>query len=205
MKIRYAQETSKLGLLVLEMYPQCRMLPVGGNNGFRRFAFPYMIFVVCYAIDGRDYVYQGIYGTGLQVFMRNMQLTSLDDLVYVSLTDLPRHGLVCTDHRYDNMRFRSPAELAKFVVDSWWNTIHAIGSLRQHSWQQISPENALQVDWSQDPFNAPQLRLRDAIERDYPKLVGYGLPKPIKLLDNPMVEANLTPEYRPLRRWFRYW
>jgi hypothetical protein len=111
------------GMIICEYQPQTRMLIT--DNKTIRVYLPYLLHVISYYKnkDGK-YLYPGISAAGLRVYISQKSLQTLDDLVWISPTDIRFGGLSCTPHEYDFTTFSSLQNLTKGVSSLWFNSIH---------------------------------------------------------------------------------
>jgi hypothetical protein len=146
-------------------------------------SFPYLYFVVSYSGSGGAYIYNGIYQTGLAVYQSNTPISSWDDKVNPCVTDLYRHGQVCTDHRFDRKEFRSVKELVEFVITLWWQTIHDVADDDLKFMRESTPETAIARKWNA----GDSCTLQEAVGWDYYATTHLGiqlqLPKDAKLIE----------------------
>lgn len=172
MKIIYEYENADYGIVVVEQEPQARTI---WANSPRQLYFPYIINIITYdKVPGGKVSYGGIYKTGLIVLLANKSPKTLDDTVYICPTESGRKGLVCTPHQYDNKTFDSLNELLFFVTAMWWQ-IHHGNFIELEDWKKKTVENILESQWDYP------ITIREAIQADYPAVVGYGR----ALLDHP--------------------
>lgn len=165
MKIIYEYENTAYGLVVVQQEPQARTIWASSP---RYLQFPYVINIITYdKVPGGKVSYGGIYKTGLVVLLANKSPKTLDDTVYICPTEIGRHGLVCTPHQHDNKTFDSLNELLFFVTAMWWQIHH--GNFNElEDWRKETAKTILERKW-----NLP-VTLRDAIQKNYPALTGYG-------------------------------
>lgn len=165
MKIIYEYEDAAYGIVIVEQDPQARTI---WANSPRCLQFPYVINIITYdKVPGGKVSYGGIYKTGLVVLLTNKSPKTLDDTVYICPTESQRQGLVCTPHEHDNRTFDSLNELLFFVTSMWWQ-IHHGNFTELEDWKKETAKTILKRKW-----NSP-ITLREAIQKDYPTLVGYG-------------------------------
>lgn len=127
MRLRYHVEKQNCGLLLLEAEPQVRRIFIySQSTSNKQIPFPYILFSIRYEKSNGQYIYRGVYGSGLTVFFRNESISSVNDEVFFSPTDMERKGLVCTEHSSDNKNFKSVVDLAQFVITSWWGHCHVL-------------------------------------------------------------------------------
>ncbi len=161
-KVRYRQESGNCGLLVLEATPHMRTILTWDKTYCQMYLpFPYIIYIINYCINGNGYVYKGVYGKGLCVFLSNESLSSFDSMLCNSPTDTERNGLVCTHHSYDNKVFTSLPELVNKVLGLWAGAIQVIRPpVFVKAWEKLTLETVTKVAWK----NA--FTLRAAIDWD---------------------------------------
>lgn len=143
LKLNYLEK--KGGVLIFEIPPQTRTLPINRNKGFARLNFPYLIIVITYQRRGPKLLYQGIYGSGLRVYFKNSPLESLDDSVFYIPTDYFRLGIVCTDHRRDSSLYDTKEDLVKAIITLWYGTVHDFEY--DIEWFERTKENILATEW----------------------------------------------------------
>lgn len=165
MKIIYEYENATYGIVVVEQEPQARTI---WANSPRYLQFPYVINIITYdKVPGGKVSYGGIYKTGLIVLLTNTSPKTLDDTVYICPTEKSRKGLVCTPHQHDNKTFDSLNELLFFVTAMWWQ-IHHGDFFELVDWKKETAKTILEKKW-----DSPTT-LREAMQLNYPALVGYG-------------------------------
>lgn len=177
---------STRGLIVLESQPQLRTIFTAGNKGTQRFAFPYLLNVICYKVSEGKYIYPGIYGGGLRVFFRNSPMQNFTDEVFLPPIDANRYGLVCTPHDYDNKQFSSLPELVSKVITLWWNTYHVVEYKSDPQWKDMTIEQALSCSWKDGR------KLYDALVQTEKSGYGAGGFYPPK--DSELVNENWPPK-----------
>jgi hypothetical protein len=204
-RIRYRQENSHRGLIVLESDPQVRSVCVQSSiKPSERYPFPYVIHVIEYTVLsaflglGKNYMYCGTYDKGLKVFMTNKPLESLEDMVYCCPTEYagcPTTAAypICTDHRHDWLRFPSTTKLVQHVIGLWWQMTHRIYFDNYEfirDWKNIKPENVLNTTW---PIGKIQLnRAFDLTGSNYnPRHPGST--KGANSLDHPIIVPANSP------------
>ena len=153
------------GQMVLETPPQMRTIFPGSGKPVS-LAFPYLIHILNYGIEGKTYTYYGVYDKGLCVFLATEALESLDSMLCYCPTDTERHGLVCTNHSYDRRTFSSSKELVNTVLAVWSGMIHNIHDLEH--WKKLTVANTCKYKWR----NA--MSLRAALEWDAVNAQGFG-------------------------------
>jgi len=166
-KVRFRQETKARGQMVLETPPQMRTIFPGHGKPVS-VPFPYLIHIINYGIDGKNYTYYGVYDKGLCVFLATEPLASLDTLLCYSPTDMERSGLVCTNHAYDRRSYLSARELANDVLGVWSGMIHNIRHDDLEKWKKLTVANTCKYSW-QNAFT-----LRAALEWDAVHAQGFG-------------------------------
>jgi hypothetical protein len=121
------QETEEIyqGMIICEYSPHTRTFLLNGVKLFAKIHLPYLLHVISYYKNGNgDYFYPGISAAGLRVYISQKSLQTLDDLVWISPTDIRFGGLSCTPHEYDFTTFSSLQNLTKGVSSLWFNSIH---------------------------------------------------------------------------------
>lgn len=171
MKIVYEYENGSEGAVVVQSDPQTRTI---WANGGKMVNFPYLVQIITYdKVPGNKFSYGGIYKTGLVVLFANKPIQSLEDTVYICPTEIPRYGLVCTPHQYDNKTFDTLESLIFFVTGLWWQIEHyylyANGDGQASSrWQRATTDEVLTMNWGTG------FTLKQALNKDYPGAAGYG-------------------------------
>jgi len=148
------------GLIVLESSPQIRTIFTGGNKGFVRLPFPYVLYVVGYRRKEEKYVYPGVFDAGLRVFFRNSPMEKYTDPVFYPPMDALNFGVVCTPHDHDEKVFDDLPSLANHAITLWWNMIHNYGI--SNEWKDFSIEECLNHNWN---GATPSLSFPNALEK----------------------------------------
>lgn len=94
------------------------------------------------------YFYPGVYGNGLRVYGSITPIVNFDSEVFLLPTDICNNGNVCTPHDNDGKKFKSPEELARFVISLWWNISHVIENQPfSSSWKNKKLEDLKNGQW----------------------------------------------------------
>lgn len=173
------------GMVVLESTPQFRTILTTSNKGLARLAFPYLIHVIAYQKVNQNYVFPGIFGSGLRVFFRNSPMEDYESLVAPAATDYSRYGVVCSPHEDDNRVFTDLHEMCNFVVSKWWNTPHCL-QFAVKEWPQMNLQQAIDFKWGDDNTIAPFPKaLENTIKSGYGKNKSFYPPVNSTLIDEP--------------------
>ena len=132
------------GLLIYECAPSVRTLLLYSKTGRQniRINLPYLYFIVRYLKDGCNFIYPGIFGSGLHLYASVAQINSFEDEICVLPTDID--GLVCLDHKNDYMKFYSKESLASNVIAAWFASYQE-DQAYQHKIAEETFENNLRV------------------------------------------------------------
>lgn len=174
MNLKFKKEDTYYGFRILEQPPCKRTIYI--NKKYVSLPFPYLYFSLRYVIRNKKYVYQGIWGLGLQIYCSKVPINSINDQVFILPIENQRQGLVCTDHTWDGKEFDSYEKLEKAIIGLWWQSDHSLGynptdSLSNNQQQLIS-------HWSKIDFE--KLQLKQCFSLGYDKEPIKGIKNLIK-------------------------
>jgi hypothetical protein len=191
LRLRYHNDESNPCMTVFTMEPQHRSIllyqRLKSSYGFAPMGvpFPHLVFILSYRPVPGGFMFPGVYGIGLRVLASPEPITSYDDKLAVCPTEYPypHLGVVCTDHRWDNVVFPDVETLTGTIIDLWWNTIHYVLGLPNTSygqyydnaerWGKLSIAEVMALPWDR------QFSLRQILEVSKNKKL--MLDQPVKL------------------------
>ncbi|RTK95505.1 MAG: hypothetical protein EKK64_06700 [Neisseriaceae bacterium] len=156
-KLDREENSTKIGVVVLEQSPQARTLFFSGNTcQAKRVNLPYIQFYISYVFDEKaelPYCFLGQGNNGLKVSCSLSPVKNKEDLVHLSPFEYEL--IICTPHSeregsvYDGKKFKTLKDLQDDVIQTYLGLNHYPRRINLSKWSQADEQEIFGFNWGE--------------------------------------------------------